>query len=67
MIDEMAAARAAVKLGSEVMAAVAALKVSGNPVPPTCNIASRPWEDEVCNPENLDWFILLANRVCPNI
>ena len=49
MIDEMAAARAAVKLGSEAMAAVAALKVSENPAPPTlvcwlltCKIASRP-------------------------
>jgi len=45
MMEEMAAARAAVKLGSAVMAAVAALRVSANEGCGGwwCNCGGRPW------------------------
>lgn len=61
MIEAMAAARAAVKLGSAVMAAVAALTVSVNEGGcACCGGWAANWVglvfDEVCRPENLDWL-----------
>ena len=57
MIDERAATRAAVKFGSEVRAAVAALRVSLNAAfwLESCKCAAFILCGvEVCNPENLD-------------
>lgn len=49
---EMAAATAAIKLGSAVMAAVVALRVSANDV---FGCDWLEWED-TCRPENFDWL-----------
>lgn len=62
MIDEMTAARAAVKFGSEAMAAVAALRVSAKAAfwVGCCKWApSKACGVEDCRPENLDWLLLL--------
>lgn len=66
MIDEMAAASTAVKLGSEAMAAVAALKVSENAA--FWLLGSTWLEEDVYNPENLDgwWLLPLLNKAWPN-
>lgn len=59
MMEVMAAARAAVKLGSAVMAAVAALRVS---VKDGCccssfgNEAASILSRDICSPENFDWL-----------
>lgn len=60
MMEEIAAARAAVKLGSAVMAAVAALRVSAKVVW-GCGCCGNSFDpiscaDETCRPENFDWL-----------
>lgn len=63
MIDVIAAAKAAVKLGSAVIAAVAALTVSasdGGGGPDGgfgCTNCEPSASFDICNPENLDWLV----------
>lgn len=63
MMEVRAAARAAVKLGSDVMAAVAALTVSANDGGRACCTVAASLANcngsaccPACGPENLDWL-----------
>jgi len=74
IIEEIAAARAAVKFGSAVMAAVAALTVSVNEGGGggSCGCGwPMNWVasvfDEVWRPENLDWLKSAWPKICGNI
>jgi len=65
MIDVIAAANAAVKLGSAVIAAVAALTVSARDgCGPDCAFGCANWAPsascDTCSPENLEWLLYKA-------